>query len=157
LANVRQAIFLLLFCSGAFFSHGWSLKRAAMNKIKISMLAVGSMDEFEVTLESIESILDFEKQLGAPCSVKVSPDCFYEPLKTICHGLVMYGHIPYDNAGGDIITSPLRMLSFLQEQGYEVLLSPEYEACKQADEQPLTESLERAKAAYQAERGGLVY
>lgn len=103
------------------------------------MLATGSFEQFEVLLESVEARLPFEKRLNVPCSVKVKPECFYAPLRVICDGTVMYGHIPYD-VSEELIASPSRMLWFLQEQGYEVLVSPSYEECKQADMQSLMEA-----------------
>jgi hypothetical protein len=128
-----------------------------VKKFKIAMLATGSMDQFEVTLESLGPIRAFQKRLSAPYSVRVSPENLYEPLKIICDGIIMYGHIPYEAASGNFIVSPTRMLSFLQGQGYEVLLSPEYEQCKVADEMPLTKEQEREKVAFETEHAGVVY
>ncbi|WP_158638087.1 hypothetical protein [Shewanella donghaensis] len=48
-----------------------------MSEVKVSMLAVGNVDLFEVTLESIGERLPFQKRLCSPCSISVSPDHSY--------------------------------------------------------------------------------
>lgn len=128
-----------------------------MSEVKVSMLAVGNVDQFEVTLESIGERLPFHKLLLSPCSISVSPDHFYEPLKLICDGQIMYGHITYSAEQGDIVTSPLRMQSFLEGLGYDVLLSPEFEECMKSDSKPLTKEQDLEKLAYEKEQAGVVY
>lgn len=68
----------------------------------------------------------------------------------------MYGHIPYD-VSEELIASPSRMLWFLQEQGYEVQLSPEYEKCRQIDEILQIDELLHEKETHEAELEGVVY
>ncbi|MEZ9819115.1 hypothetical protein AB4238_00585 [Shewanella sp. 10N.286.45.A1] len=128
-----------------------------MSAVKVSMLAVGNVDEFEVTLESIENRRSFDKRLSAPCAVSTSPSSILSSLKVICDGKHMYGYIAYDSDDGELITSPTRMVSLLKELGYQVFLSPEFEAAKLADDVPLTTEQEREQAAYEKEMEGVIY
>ncbi|MCL1143696.1 hypothetical protein [Shewanella gaetbuli] len=128
-----------------------------MSAVKVSMLAVGNVDQFEVTLESIGSLRSFDKRLSAPCVVSTLPSSILSSLKIICDGKLMYGHIAYDSEHGELITSPIRMSSLLKELGYQVFLSPEFEAAKLADDLPLTAEQEREKATYEKETEGVIY
>ncbi|WP_028763022.1 hypothetical protein [Shewanella colwelliana] len=128
-----------------------------MEIIKVSMFAKGGFEVFEVTLESIAPVLAFEKRLQAPCIVRVTPEELYESLKLVCNGQTLFGHIPYCANSMDMIATPVNMLNFLQSQGYEVRVSPEYEQCKVADEMPLTQEQKREKLAFEAEHAGVVY
>jgi hypothetical protein len=128
-----------------------------MGEMTMSLLAVGNIDQFEVILDAIGERLSFQKRLSSPCTISVNPEHLHQSLKIVCDGHVMYGHIPYDVDNVEIVTTPIRMLQFLEELGYEVFLSPEFEACKLADEQPLTRKQELKKLAYEKEHAGVLY
>ena len=128
-----------------------------MGEMTMSLLAVGNVDQFEVILDAIGERLSFQKRLSSPCTISVNPEHLHQSLKIVCDGHVMYGHIPYDVDNGEIVTTPIRMLHFLEELGYEVFLSPEYETFKLADEQPLTAKQELEKLAYDETKVGVIY
>ncbi|MGL4449461.1 MAG: hypothetical protein ACRCZA_08475 [Shewanella sp.] len=108
--------------------------------IKLGMLLSGTFDLFEIELEALEPIKDDENVLDAPFSIKVTPEHYLAPLRSVLDGELMFGHIPFVALDGfDLIVSPNRLLVAMQKHGYEIHLTANFTRYLQDSSKPMTE------------------